>query len=85
MVEALTYAEHGLPLALRGHRDLWPGEQLGLVLLQAPDCSGTLQLRYDRYDYPSLPPEMLAAIRQRISRLTGEKQLPFTPEGRATG
>ncbi|WP_331727028.1 hypothetical protein OG215_41810 (plasmid) [Streptomyces globisporus] len=85
LVEALTDAEHGLPLTLRGHRDLWPGEQLGLVLLKAPDRSATLQLRYDRYDYPSLPPEMLAAIRQRISRLIGEKQLPLMPEGKATG
>ncbi|MFH8350600.1 hypothetical protein ACH4EB_38665, partial [Streptomyces sp. NPDC018045] len=29
--------------------------------------------------------EMFAAIRQRISKLTGEVQLPPMPDGRATG
>jgi hypothetical protein len=39
--------DSGLPLELRGHRDLTPGESLGLVLLKAPDRTATLQLRYD--------------------------------------
>lgn len=78
LVQALTDPEHGLPLELRGHRDLTPGESLGLVLLKSPDNTATLQLRYDRIDYPIKEEraEMFAAIRRRISALTGEAPLP---------
>ncbi|MET8747839.1 hypothetical protein [Streptomyces sp. NPDC004728] len=37
LVQALAHPEHGLPLELRGHRDLTPDESLGLVLLKSPD------------------------------------------------
>ncbi|OLO25875.1 hypothetical protein PZ61_0236270 [Streptomyces sp. MNU77] len=87
LVQALTDPEHGLPLELRGHRDLIPGESLGLVLLKSPDGSAALQLRYDRFDYPVKEEraEMFAAIRRRISALTGEALLPPMPGCSATG
>ncbi|MFF3275998.1 hypothetical protein ACFYWU_34430 [Streptomyces chrestomyceticus] len=89
LVQALTDADHGLPLQLRGYRDCKPGESLGLVLLQDQAETATLQLRYDRFDYPAKGrtdrTEMFAAIRQRISKVTGEAQLPPMPDGRATG
>ncbi|WP_327740427.1 hypothetical protein OG749_45925 (plasmid) [Streptomyces nojiriensis] len=87
LVQALTDPEHGLPLELRGHRDLTPGESLGLVLLKSPDNTATLQLRYDRIDYPIKEEraEMFAAIRRRISALTGEAPLPAMPGCSATG
>ncbi|MFD7899062.1 hypothetical protein [Streptomyces sp. NPDC059743] len=86
LVNALTDPEHGLPLELRGHRDLTPGESLGLVLLKSADQSAALQLRYDRADYPVKDrAAMFAAIRRRISQLTGEEQLPPMPAGQATG
>jgi hypothetical protein len=58
------------------------------VLLKAADRTATLQLRYDRFEYQAKTPErasMVAAIRQRISTLTGEAQLPLAPQGCATG
>ncbi|MFF5393172.1 hypothetical protein ACFY5H_33460 [Streptomyces sp. NPDC013012] len=87
LVQALTDPEHGLPLKLRGHRDLIPGKGLGLILLRSPDNTATLQLRYDRFDYPVKPEraEMFAAIRRRISAVTGEAQLPAMPGCSATG
>ncbi|MFJ8855723.1 hypothetical protein [Streptomyces sp. NPDC102437] len=87
MVQALTDPEHGLPLELRGHRDLAPGKSLGLILLKSPDNTATLQLRYDRFDYPVKPEraEMFAAIRRRISTVTGEAPLPAMPGCSATG
>lgn len=87
LVQALTDPDHGLPLELRGHRDLTPGESLGLVLLKAPDRTATLQLRYDRIDYPIREDraEVFAAIRRRISKLTGEIPLPAMPGCRADG
>lgn len=86
LVQALTDPEHGLPLELRGHRDLTPGESVGLVLLKSPDNTATLQLRYDRIDYPVVEEraEMFAAIRRRISSLTGEALLPAMPGCSAT-
>ncbi|MGW2109407.1 hypothetical protein [Streptomyces sp. NPDC001948] len=76
LVQALTDPEHGLPLELRGHRDLTPGESLGLVLLKSPDNIATLQLRYDRIDYQVKEERagMFAAIRQRIEGV--EKAAP---------
>ncbi|MEU5137705.1 hypothetical protein [Streptomyces californicus] len=87
LVQALTDPEHGLPLELRGHRDLILGEGLGLVLLKASDGSAALQLRYDRFDYPVREEraEMFAAIRRRISVLAGEALLPPMPGCSATG
>ncbi|MFC8949511.1 hypothetical protein [Streptomyces rochei] len=87
LVQALTDPEHGLPLQLHGHRDLSPGESLGLVLLKAPDRTAALQLRYDRVDYPIKEEhaETFAAIRRRISALTGEASLPAMPGCSATG
>ncbi|MFE2271434.1 hypothetical protein ACFXB4_19575 [Streptomyces lavendulae] len=87
LVQALTDPEHGLPLELRGHRDLAPGESLGLVLLKSPDHTATLQLRYDRFDYPIREDraEMFAAIRRRISAVTGDAPLPAMPGCSATG
>ncbi|RSS84994.1 hypothetical protein EF919_38315, partial [Streptomyces sp. WAC02707] len=87
LVQALTDPEHGLPLELRGHRDLIPGKGLGLILLRSPDNTATLQLRYDRFDYPVKPEraEMFAAIRRRISAVTGEAQLPAMHGCSATG
>ncbi|MFH8520151.1 hypothetical protein ACH4CE_34745 [Streptomyces gelaticus] len=75
-MQALTDPEHGLPLELRGHRDLTPGESLGLVLLKSPDNTATLQLRYDRIDYrvKEERAEMFVAIRRRIGRV--EKAAP---------
>ncbi len=79
--------KHGLPLELRGHRDLSPGQSLGLILLKSPDNTVALQLRYDRFDYPVKPEraEMFAAIRRRISTVTGEAPLPAMPGCSATG
>ncbi len=87
LVQALTDPEHGLPLELRGHRDLTPGGSLGLILLKSPDGTATLQLRYDRFDYPVKPEraEMFAAIRRRISTVTGDAVLPMMPGCSATG
>ncbi|MDX3206651.1 hypothetical protein [Streptomyces scabiei] len=87
LVQALIDPEHGLPLELRGHRDLTPGKSLGLILLKSPDNTATLQLRYDRFDYPVKPEraEMFAAIRRRISTVTGEAPLPAMPDCSATG
>ncbi|WP_329046723.1 hypothetical protein [Streptomyces sp. NBC_01422] len=87
LVQALTDSEHGLPLELRGHRDLTPGESLGLVLLKSPDRTATLQLRYDRFDYPIREDraQMFAAIRRRVSAVTGEGPLPAMPGCSATG
>ncbi|MFJ9078175.1 hypothetical protein ACIRO3_23505 [Streptomyces sp. NPDC102278] len=86
-MQALTGPEHGLPLELRGHRDLTPGESLGLVLLKSPDHTATLQLRYDRFDYPIREDRaaMFAAIRRRISAVSGEASLPAMPGCSATG
>ncbi|NED35830.1 hypothetical protein [Streptomyces sp. SID8499] len=87
LVQALTDPEHGLPLELCGHRDLTPGGSLGLVLLKSPDRSASLQLRYDRIDYPIRKhrAEMFAAIRRRTSALTGEASLPVMPGCSGTG
>lgn len=86
LVQALTDPVNGLPLELRGHRDLAPGDGLGLVLLKAPDRTAALQLRYDRVDYPVRDrAEMFRAIRQRIGKLTGDAPLPVVPGGRADG
>ncbi|MFF5553998.1 hypothetical protein [Streptomyces olivaceoviridis] len=87
LVQALTDPEHGLPLELHGHRDLTPGGSLGLVLLKAPDGTATLQLRYDRVDYAVTEDraETFAAIRRRISAVTGEASLPAMPGCSATG
>ncbi|WP_445521376.1 hypothetical protein [Streptomyces sp. NEAU-174] len=86
LVQALTDPEHGLPLELSGHRDLEPGRSLGLVLLKSRDRTATLQLRYDRCDYPVRDrAEMFAAIRHRISKITGEAPLPSMPGCRADG
>ncbi|MFB8000331.1 hypothetical protein ACFC4G_47225 [Streptomyces sp. NPDC056002] len=87
LVQALTDPEHGLPLELRGHRDPTSDGGRGLVLLKALDNSATLQLRYDRFDYPvkAERAEMFAAIRRRISALTGEAPLPAMPGCSATG
>ncbi|MET8682396.1 hypothetical protein ABZW18_33745 [Streptomyces sp. NPDC004647] len=86
LLQALTDPVNGLPLELRGHRDLTPGEGLGLVLLKSPDRSATLQLRYDRVDYPEKDrADMFRAIRQRIGKLTSEAPLPLVPGGRADG
>ncbi|WP_260859884.1 hypothetical protein [Streptomyces cupreus] len=87
LVQALTDPRHGLPLELCGHRDLTPGGSLGLVLLKSPDRTAALQLRYDRIDYPIREDraEMLAAVRRRISTLTGEASLPSMPGCSATG
>ncbi|MER5347126.1 hypothetical protein ABT030_43975 [Streptomyces mirabilis] len=87
LVQALTDPHHGLPLELCGHRDLTPGGSLGLVLLKSPDRTATLQLRYDRIDYPIKEDraEMFAAIRRRTSALTGEASLPTMPGSSATG
>lgn len=78
---------HGLPLELRGHRDLTPGKSLGLILLKSPDNTATLQLRYDRFDYLVKPEraEVFAAIRRRISTVTGEAPLPAMLGCSATG
>ncbi|MFD6967390.1 hypothetical protein [Streptomyces sp. NPDC059949] len=86
LVQALTDPVNGLPLELRGHRDLTPGDGLGLVLLKAPDRTAALQLRYDRVDYPERDrAEMFRAIRQRIGKLTGDAPLPVVPGGWADG
>jgi hypothetical protein len=87
LVQALTDPEHGLPLELRGHRDLTPGGSLGLILLKSRDNTATLQLRYDRFDYTVKPEraEVFAAIRRRISTVTGEAPLPAMPGCSATG
>ncbi|MGW3882807.1 hypothetical protein ACWEC4_22200 [Streptomyces sp. NPDC005055] len=86
LVQALTDPLNGLTLELRGHRDLTPDGGLGLVLLKSPDRTATLQLRYDRVDYPTKHrAEMLEAIRRRISKLTGDAPLPALAEGRADG
>ncbi|MEU5958260.1 hypothetical protein [Streptomyces sp. NPDC047525] len=87
LVQALTDPDHGLPLELRGHRELTPGKSLGLVLLKSADRTATLQLRYDRIDYPVKDDraEIFAAIRRRISKLTGEAPLPSMPGCRADG
>ncbi|MGV9341248.1 hypothetical protein [Streptomyces sp. NPDC003688] len=87
LVQALTDPEHGLPLKLAGHRDLTPGEGLGLVLLKSSDDTAALQLRYDRFDYPVKEDraEMFAATRRRITALTGETPLPAMPGCSATG
>ena len=63
------------------------GGSLGLVLLKSPDRTATLQLRYDRIDYPIREDraEMFAAIRRRITTLTGEASLPAMPNCAATG
>ncbi|MFE9679775.1 hypothetical protein ACFYO5_37715 [Streptomyces sp. NPDC006259] len=81
LVQALIDPEHGLPLELRGHRDPTSDGGRGLVLLKALDNSATLQLRYDRFDYrvKAERAEMFAAIRRRISALTGEAPLPAMP------
>jgi hypothetical protein len=78
---------HGLPLELRGHRDLTPGTSVGLILLKSPDNTAILQLRYDRFAYPVKPEraETFAAIRRRISIVTGEAPLPAMPGCSATG
>jgi hypothetical protein len=87
LVQALTDPHHGLPLELCGHRDLTPGESLGLVLLKSPDRTAALQLRYGRIDYPIKEncAQMFAAIRQRTSALTGEASLPPMPGCSGTG
>ncbi|MFD8726078.1 hypothetical protein ACFV2H_51300 [Streptomyces sp. NPDC059629] len=87
LVQALTDPHHGLPLELSGHRDLMPGGSLGLVLLKALDGTATLQLRYDRIDYPIREDRagLFAAIRRRTSALTGEAMLPAMPGCSATG
>ncbi|MFG2133124.1 hypothetical protein ACGFNV_35840 [Streptomyces sp. NPDC048751] len=86
-MQALTGPEHGLPLELQGHRDLTPGGSLGLVLLKSPDRTATLQLRYDRVDYPIWEDraEMFVAIRRRTRTMTGEASLPAMPGCSATG
>ncbi|MFI1205606.1 hypothetical protein ACH4VR_40330 [Streptomyces sp. NPDC020883] len=84
LVEALTDPDNGLPLQLQGHRKLVPGGSLGLVLLKAADGTA-LQLRYDRLDHPvKNRAETCAAIRHRISKITGEAALPPMPDGRAS-
>lgn len=86
LVNALTDPDHGLPLELRGHRDLTPGGSLGLVLLKSWDRTATLQLRYDRVDYTvGDRAELFAAIRRRIGTVTGEAPLPALPGCRADG
>ncbi|MFF6829246.1 hypothetical protein [Streptomyces longwoodensis] len=87
LVQALTDPDHGLPLELRGHRDLSPGGSLGLVLLQALDRTATLQLRYDRFQYKITPErtEVFEVIQRRISKVTGNASLPSIPDGSATG
>ncbi|MFG2987577.1 hypothetical protein ACGFYQ_41460 [Streptomyces sp. NPDC048258] len=56
------------------------------MLLKSPDRTATLQLRYDRVDYPEKDrAEMVRAIRQRIGKLTGEAPLSLIPGGRADG
>ncbi|WP_055533891.1 hypothetical protein [Streptomyces graminilatus] len=88
LVQALTDPEHGLPLELRGHRDLTPGQHLGLVLLTSPDRTATLQLRYDRFDnWDKDHADMRAAIQRRISKVavTSEAQLPLMPGCSGTG
>lgn len=84
LAQALTDPVHGLPLKLSGHRDLVPGNRLGLVLLKAPNGTATLQLRYDRFDYAVQGRfETFAAIRQRIAKVTNEARLPSMPGCRA--
>ncbi|WP_432052436.1 hypothetical protein [Streptomyces xiamenensis] len=55
--------------------------------MKSPDNTVALQLRYDRFDYPVKPEraEMFAAIRRRISTVTGEAPLPAMPGCSATG
>ncbi|MFF8481035.1 hypothetical protein ACGFZG_22660 [Streptomyces antibioticus] len=86
LVEALTDPERGLPLELRGHRDLTPGRSLGLVLLESPDNT-TLQLPYDRIDYPigEVRAALFAAIRRRANAPTGEVTLRAMPGCSAVG
>ncbi|MGI5262290.1 hypothetical protein [Streptomyces angustmyceticus] len=84
MADALTHPDNGLPLQLRGHRELVPGWSLGLVLLKAADGTA-LQLRYDRVDHPvENRAEIFAAIRYRINEITGEVALPPMPDGQAS-
>jgi hypothetical protein len=52
LAQALTDPHHGLPLELCGHRDLTPGESLGMVLLKSLDRTAAPQLRYNWIDYP---------------------------------
>lgn len=86
LVQALTDPDHGLPLELSGHRELTPGGSFGLVLLQSPDRTATLQLRYDRSDYPVRDrAEMFEAIHRRISKVTGQAALPLMPGRCGTG
>jgi hypothetical protein len=86
-VQALADPHHGLPLELCGHRDLMPGESLGLVLLRSPDRAAVLQLRDDRIDCPieGDRTELFAAIRQRTSALTGKASLPAMSGCSGTG
>lgn len=81
LVEALTDPVHGLPLELRGHRDMAPDGSVGLVLLKSPDRTATLELRYGRIDYRirDKDAKVFATIRQRIGKLTGEAPLPAMP------
>ncbi|MFI1753511.1 hypothetical protein [Streptomyces sp. NPDC020571] len=87
LVQALTDSHRGLPLELCGHRDLMPGDSLGLILLKSPDRAAAFQQRYDRIDYPIAKDrtEMFAAIRRRTGAFAGEAALPATPGGSATG
>lgn len=86
LVEALTDPERGLPLELRGHRDLIPGGSLDLVRLKSPDNT-TLQLPYDRIDYPigEVRAALFAAIRRRTNAPTSEVTLRAMPGCSATG
>lgn len=78
-VPALT--AHAPRLAAGACAPRRPDAPLGWVPLQPPDRAAALQLRYDRIDYPIKEnrAQMLAAIRQRTSALTGEASLPPMP------
>lgn len=86
LVNALTDQDHGLPLELKGHRDLVPDRSLGLVLLKSPDGTAALQLRYDREEFLAKDREaQTAAVRRRISKVSGEALLAPMPYGDPTG
>ncbi|WP_369220653.1 hypothetical protein AB5J52_00625 [Streptomyces sp. R39] len=63
------------------------GRSLGLVLLKSLDRTATLQLRYERIDYPigKSHSGLFAAIRQRTSAAPGEAPLPSMPGCSTTG
>jgi hypothetical protein len=82
-VDALTDTECGLPLQLREHREHKPDVNLGLLLFKDPADTATLELRYDRFDYPTLQKRtyIFTAIAQRISKVTGERKVSAHQRG----